>query len=762
MSQPTIIKRVLSELFDVYPSDTDVKSFLCTDGKAIDLQKIFHSNLVQINVAYCIVWNFVYKTYPTKKDFNSFVNTYGYNHETVTKFDRVLLEKILNTFFHTKLGLLKQIDIQDLFQTFDKLQTSFVDDRFIEKHIRNKLKYRYHSSSFVDEFKDNIIITTVKYVKTYKEPTIPFEHGANCVSGGIYDKDDTSVMMSKDDLACMSSHELIQYNMYRDNHMFMKLLNSTTVFVDADGLDETVIKNIVHCFESNADGTVYLLNHQCDWHDDLYTIPNVPRDILHLFPCISKYHITIGDTLYIRQKSLAIQRDRSIYYLVSPYIANECTSFHEGYDRYILDSYEKIKETYPLHAYVVHPYRDIMLSNSDRKRILVDANAECFIKIKERYSHHLCVHDLDDGKHYDMIVTDSPMKSSLLQHISNGSIPVLLNVQSVYVSNLVQANNIEDVYSLIDKLIENDTFINLVSGITAKIRYLFNEDYTTTMWKLHANHSCPLRTNNPRNGILTYTNFIIGYFLKNIENMAMSRNSCAEIATNAAVIVDNRCNYLSVLAILFTLSNLSENWKCIVYTNQKGVEFYKKHVGETAEIIHDTMLDVRKFHIDVYNKFMTQGSFWDTLSKYDRCLVFQEDGMLLRKGIEKFMHYDYVGAPWVDCQENAYLKKSINSELVGNGGFSLRSPVMMHRICQKYQSEKNMLFYMNINNVPEDVYFAKHLRLCDANMPKMKEASFFSSEEILNNDSLGFHKVWSYHHPSTIKGYFEQILEKSN
>ena len=43
----------------------------------------------------------------------------------------------------------------------------------------------------------------------------------------------------------------------------------------------------------------------------------------------------------------------------------------------------------------------------------------------------------------------------------------------------------------------------------------------------------------------------------------------------------------------------------------------------------------------------------------NKILIFQTDSCLLKEGIDKFIDYDYIGAPWAHY----------NNE-VGNGGFS--------------------------------------------------------------------------------------------
>jgi hypothetical protein len=210
---------------------------------------------------------------------------------------------------------------------------------------------------------------------------------------------------------------------------------------------------------------------------------------------------------------------------------------------------------------------------------------------------------------------------------------------------------------------------------------------------------------------------------------------------------------------MFTKINLNETWTCIVFTSRDAKEFYNSWVGHFAEVIDVNDLNVPKFHIDAYNFFLMDENLWESLD-YDKCLVFQDDGVLLRPGIERFMAYDYVGAPWADAPGNEYLKKKINQDMVGNGGLSLRTVSAMSKISTLYQDEKRMLFFNNLNNIPEDVYFCWHAKRLEYAMPSTTIASEFSSEELLNMKSIGFHKVWGYHHPTHTKMFFNGILNE--
>ena len=78
--------------------------------------------------------------------------------------------------------------------------------------------------------------------------------------------------------------------------------------------------------------------------------------------------------------------------------------------------------------------------------------------------------------------------------------------------------------------------------------------------------------------------------------------------------------------------------------------------------------------IEDYNRFIIED-----LHKYfstSHCLIVQSDSFVVNSNIwkNKFLEYDYIGAPWPKKMEiNPNLTLYFKEKFVGNGGFSLRS-----------------------------------------------------------------------------------------
>lgn len=148
-----------------------------------------------------------------------------------------------------------------------------------------------------------------------------------------------------------------------------------------------------------------------------------------------------------------------------------------------------------------------------------------------------------------------------------------------------------------------------------------------------------------------------------------------------------------------------------------------------------------------YSKFMVEELFKFVDTKF--CLVIQADGFVINPNMwtNKFLEYDYIGAPWQSYVESNKGRIHFDKNRVGNGGFSLRSKKLLD-ICSHMKFDS-----LNTKLWPEDVLICHELyeEICNsgARFAPLDLASKFSIEaEILelNNSlgtSFGFHgKHW--------------------
>lgn len=261
------------------------------------------------------------------------------------------------------------------------------------------------------------------------------------------------------------------------------------------------------------------------------------------------------------------------------------------------------------------------------------------------------------------------------------------------------------------------------------------------------------------NRYYTALGFLAKLYLK---KKAESRKS-ANDAKHAVLLIDNRANQMSVISVIISMSYLKqEDWQLIIVTKSENQPFYKKLLKDYNPIFKTHQLQYKEpFDIEDYNLLLKDSSFWREFTAFDRLLLIQDDGLLVRSGIEDFMVYDYIGAPWnPGHHENTVLDKVCNPQLVGNGGFSLRSSRTMLEISSVFEKEKSLLFNNDLSPIPEDVYFAKMVYKHGYKLPTHVKAQMFASEELLNNSSIGLHKVWHYHPVEKVMSLYESILDK--
>jgi glycosyltransferase involved in cell wall biosynthesis len=164
-------------------------------------------------------------------------------------------------------------------------------------------------------------------------------------------------------------------------------------------------------------------------------------------------------------------------------------------------------------------------------------------------------------------------------------------------------------------------------------------------------------------------------------------------------------------------------------------------IGASIRIIK---LDIENLTPSEYSALLLTPNFWNNFYG-DKLLIYQEDSFLFHsKGIDSFMEYDYVGAPWNETQDD-------NSYGVGNGGFSLRSKSIMLEVINKVNptsliiGESTKAYIKNTNSyvLPEDVYFTKSM--IDFQIGKLAPrniAQQFSQECVKGKNPLGGHNFF--------------------
>ena len=165
-----------------------------------------------------------------------------------------------------------------------------------------------------------------------------------------------------------------------------------------------------------------------------------------------------------------------------------------------------------------------------------------------------------------------------------------------------------------------------------------------------------------------------------------------------AVLIETRILYHLPFIIKNAIKKLGPNVSLTVVcgnSNEQYIREIKKNINRDIRIIN---LGIDNLTREEYSIMLLNSSFWRRFYG-EKLLIFQEDTIIFRKLDQKFLEYDYIGAPLEDYS-------------IGNGGLSLRSKSVMIKICEKYfdtekpklertvkflQKHKNNLKSRNIN-----------------------------------------------------------------
>jgi len=193
-----------------------------------------------------------------------------------------------------------------------------------------------------------------------------------------------------------------------------------------------------------------------------------------------------------------------------------------------------------------------------------------------------------------------------------------------------------------------------------------------------------------------------------------------------AVIVEPRQHKALEFVLDNALNNLSDSWNIIIMHGNNNKEYINNMINDKLHKFKNriTMVDLKvdNLTIDEYNVLLKSKEFYSHIPT-EVFLIFQTDSVICdKKLLDKFLKYDYVGAPW------QWDKK------VGNGGLSLRRKTKMLEIIDKCPQNKEN----------EDLYFSNSCLGVKLNKPSFEEAKEFSIESVYNVKSFAVNKNWMY------------------
>jgi len=201
-----------------------------------------------------------------------------------------------------------------------------------------------------------------------------------------------------------------------------------------------------------------------------------------------------------------------------------------------------------------------------------------------------------------------------------------------------------------------------------------------------------------------------------------------------AIIVEPRKHRALEFVLRNVLDNLDHRWSILIFHGTENENWLKELLQKSfqKDLRRISFKGLKFSNLESsleYNQILASRKFNEEIPT-ETFLVFQTDSMInpAHKGLlEKFMDYDYVGAPWPWSHLH-----------VGNGGLSLRKRSVMLKIIDSHPVYKG--YY-------EDQFFSMGCINIGARVPSREEAKEFSIEQVYSDRSFGMHKSW-IHQPS--------------
>jgi hypothetical protein len=169
---------------------------------------------------------------------------------------------------------------------------------------------------------------------------------------------------------------------------------------------------------------------------------------------------------------------------------------------------------------------------------------------------------------------------------------------------------------------------------------------------------------------------------------------------------------------MYYLEDSSKKWGLQIFHGTKNIEQILS-ITKNWDNVSLMNLGTDNLTKREYNDMMMTTDFWNKV-KGKKILSFQNDSILIKGGIDKFLKYDYIGAPWIKPKEGYF---------VGNGGLSLRNKDKMIEICTLNDDKSNIPL--------EDIFFVKNLK--GEGVADIETAYNFSMEDIFSEHAMGLH-----------------------
>lgn len=268
-----------------------------------------------------------------------------------------------------------------------------------------------------------------------------------------------------------------------------------------------------------------------------------------------------------------------------------------------------------------------------------------------------------------------------------------------------------------------------------------------------------------KNCFYQYSNYILNNFLK--------KKVMRKIPTKykySILLIDSRKEPNLEFIIYNSIFLTDETVGFQIFCTKENYLFLKDIIKDIPNITINILTRPLK-NINNYNTLITDYNFWEMV-KGEYCLIIQPDTILIKHLNFNDYLFDFIGAPFhkkdyilYDYNRNTknhiILKLDLpkinnNFKHNQNGGLSIRNINKMKEICKKYPYKNLKLIFNEYN---EDTYFCYFLNKINSNLPSYEKSSSFSSEQVLNYNSIGLHKIWLYHKLDNLFTYLQKHYE---
>lgn len=183
------------------------------------------------------------------------------------------------------------------------------------------------------------------------------------------------------------------------------------------------------------------------------------------------------------------------------------------------------------------------------------------------------------------------------------------------------------------------------------------------------------------------------------------------------------------------LECLNDQWNIIIFHGTGNKEWLEEILAREfspySSRISLSPLNYADLDRHAYNGIMLNEEIYKKIPT-EVFLIFQADSLICEKNkhlLEKFMKYDYVGAPWAHG--------------VGNGGFSLRRKSKMLEVIEKCTH----LFpsFLRHNHNEDGIFSSGGGGTVNVYKPSVDEAKEFAIETLYHPAPFALHIPWKWH-----------------